>query len=158
MEFSFRYKVKPQNVWVLGMVNMYRSMAGVVNIIFTLSMVLLALRFWTGAAASLKILIAAGILIFPVFQPLLIYLRSRKIVSRMPSDLKMTIDDKGIEVASEDNRSHIDFSDLKSILKIRGLLVLHTHSQQSFILNGETLEGQGEKLYSFLSQASGGKK
>lgn len=154
MEFSFRYRVKPMNVWILSMINMYRSMVGVVNIVFTLSMVLLALRYWPGAGLNLRVLMSAGILLFPAIQPFFIWRKSIKIVSKMPSDMEMSIDIKGIEVISGENRSHVNFADLKSITRISGMIVLYTHSKQSFILDREALDGQDEKLFRFLSQVA----
>ncbi len=155
MEFTFRYRVRPANLLLLAMVNVYRSMAGVVNIVFTLSMILLEYRFWAEINAFLRVLIALGILLFPFFQPLFIYLRGRKIVSRMPDDLEMRINAKGIEIVSAKGSSQVKMSDLKSVTRIRGLIVLYARNKQGFILNGETLSGKGPELYAFLSKRAG---
>lgn len=158
MQLRFKYKVRPGNLWVLTMINMYRSMIGVVNVVFTLSIVLLAVRFWPEASLFVRLLITAGILLFPVFQPLIIYLRSKKIVAEMPDNLEMIISDKGIEVQSGNKHSHMKFEELKSILMIRGILVLYTQSKQSFILNKQVLDGKGQDLYDFLSKNRGNQK
>ena len=152
MEFSFHYEVKPVNLLILGLTNIYRSMMGLVNIIFTLSMVLLAYRFWPVVGIGMKIPITAAILLFPFFQPLFIYLRSRRIVSQMPDNLQMTINNKGIDISSESSSSHINYTDLKSITRIRGILILYTRTRQGFLLNTQTLDGKGDKLYDFLSK------
>ena len=152
MGFSFHYRVRPENIWLLSMINIYRSMVGLVNVIFTISMVLLAVRFWPEAKLYIRILIAAGILVFPLFQPLLIYFRSKRIVSQMPDDLEMNIDNKGISVTSKTESSNIKFSDLKSVMRIRGILILYTHKRQGYILNKQSLNGNEQKLYDFLSK------
>ena len=152
MEFNFHYKVKPGNLLILGLTNIYRSMMGLVNIIFTLSMVLLAYRFWSGTGLGIKILIITGILLFPLLQPLFIYLRSMRIVSQMPDNLEMTINNEGIKISSENSSSHVNYTDLKSVTRIRGILILYTRSRQGFILNKQTLDDKGDKLYDFLSK------
>ena len=59
MEFKFRYRVKPVSLWILTMVNIYRSMMAVINIIFTVSMAGLIYRFWLDAGVAYRILMLA---------------------------------------------------------------------------------------------------
>ncbi|MBN2657550.1 MAG: YcxB family protein [Spirochaetales bacterium] len=158
MEFSFQYKVRPGNLLILGLANTYRSMAGLVNLIFTISMILLAVRFWTDGSRDVKILIVAGILLFPLVQPLFIYMRSRKIVASIPDGLEMKIDGSGIRVISEKSSTLIPFSDLISVKRVGEILILYTGTKQSFVLNKQTLGGQGQELYDFLSARKDAKK
>lgn len=152
MEFRFSYRVRPVDLWLLSMHNIYRSMGAVVNIVFTVSMVLLAVRFWSGVDLPLRLVLAGGILLFPLFQPLFVFLRSRKIVSRMPGNLEMVIDDGGIVIASEENRSEIGFRELRSLTRLRGMLILHTRSGQAYVLGRGSLDGRGRALFDFLSR------
>lgn len=155
MEFVFKYRVRPENLLLLAMANVYRSMAGVVNIVFTLSMILVAFRFWTSVNLYLKILIALGIALFPIFQPIVMYLRSKRIVSRMPDNMEMRIDGKGVTVASSGKSSLLKYSDLTSVTRIQGMLILNTRSKQGFILDRQTLGGKDQELYAFLSKHVG---
>ncbi len=152
MEFRFKYQVRPESLWLLSMHNMYKSMVGLVNIIFTVSMVLLAFRFWPELRLSLKLAVAAGILLFPLFQPLFLFLRSRKIVSRLPGDLEMIINAEGLVITSGESRSVIAYADLKSILRLRGMLVLSAKSGQTYILGKVILEDKEQSLFDFLSK------
>jgi len=149
--FSFQYRVKPADLWILSMINIYRSMMGVVNIVFTASMVLLAVRFWTEASPTLRILMGAGIGLFPLFQPLMIFVRSGRIVRSMPEDMRMDFDPMGMTVTAGDKSSRVDYWDLKSVMRISGLLIIYTRARQGFILNREALEDKGKELYDFLS-------
>lgn len=152
MVFSFDYKVKPKNLWVLSMINTYRSMVGVVNIVFTASMVLLAVRFWSESGWPVRLLIAAGILFFPAVQPLIIYLRSKKIVSTMPEGMKILFDSKGMTVSAGEQKSQVGYSELKSVIRVSGMLILYLNSRQGFILDKENLAGKGGELFSFLKK------
>lgn len=124
----------------------------VINIIFTVSMVLLIFRFWTGAGVTSRILMVVGLLIFPVLQPLLIFLRSRKIVGRMPGDLEMTFNQTGIEIANCNKSNCVDYSEVKSVIWIFRMLIIYTRSKQGFILDDEVLSDKGKNLSVFLSE------
>ena len=149
-EFSFRYRVRPANLWVLSMINIYRSIVGVVNFVFTVSMIMLAYRFWPETGLVIRLGMTAGILLFPVFQPLMILFRSRKIVRRMPGDMRMDFDDKGMTIVSEERNSHVNYKDLKSVVRVSGMLILYTQNKQGFILDRRVLENRGTELYDFL--------
>ncbi len=150
--FSFHYRVKPASLWVLTMVNIYRSMMAVINIIFTASMALLIYRFWSDAGVVVRVLMLAGLILFPVLQPLLIYLRSRKIVNQMPKDLDITFDQIGFEIANDSKKSRVNYAEVKSVTRIFKMLIIYTRSRQGFILDNEMLSGQSKGLSAFLSE------
>jgi len=150
--FKFHYSVKPENLWVVTMVNYYRSFLGVCNVIFTISMMLLAVRFWSDGSMGIRILICAGILIFPVFQPLMIFFRCRKIVSSMPEEMEISFDKRGITTSTKEERSHVNFSDVKSVVRIFNLMVIYTWSKQSFILSKQVMEDKVSKLFNFIQE------
>ncbi len=152
MKFSFRYRIEPANLLVLSMINIYRSMMGMVNIVFTASMILLAVRFWAETGTAVRILISAGILLFPVFQPLMIFLRSRRIVGAMPREMAMDFDSRAMTISSGDQSSPVDYSDLKSVIKISGMLIIYTKAKQGFILNKQVLADKGAPLYDYLKK------
>ena len=155
MKFSFHYRVRPANLWVLSMTNIYRSMVGVVNIIFTVSMGLLTFRFWLEVGWALRPLMIAGILFFPVFQPLMVLFRSRKIVRRMPGDMLIDFDNKGMTISTEKENSHVNYMDLKSVIRISGMLVIYTQAKHGFILDKKILGDKGGELYDFLTKQTG---
>ena len=152
MKYSFLYKVSPHNLLILSMVNIYRTMLSVINVVFTVSMVLVAVRFWSAANTLVRVLILFGILLFPVLQPLLIYLRSIRIVGRMPEDMVIGFDSDGITISSETRKSEIGYGSLKFINRLAGMIILYTRDGQGYILGREILGDSGKQLYEFLSQ------
>ena len=150
MEFCFHYRVRPENLLVLTMFNIYKSFLGVCNLVFIVSMILVAVRFWPGSSMGIRTLISAGILLLPVFQPLLIYFRCRKIVSTMPGEMEISFDKTGITTSAKEERSHIDFSEVKSVVRIFNLMIIYTRSKQSFILSDRVMEDKSSSLYSFI--------
>jgi len=150
--FKFRYSVKPENLWVLIMVNIYRSFLGVINLVFTVSMILLAVRFWSGSSLGIRVLITAGILLFPVFQPLLIYRRCRRVVNRMPGEMEILFDQLGITTTANEQQSHINFSEIRSVVRIFNMMIIYTQTKQGFILSDLVMEDQSKELYDFIKE------
>jgi hypothetical protein len=150
MDFSFDYRVRPYDLWILTMANIYRSHMGVVNGVFTLSMVMLTLRFWAEAHPAARALLGAGILLFPLIQPALIYLRSQRITAAMPDGMRMDFGGRGMTVTAGGRKSHVDYWDLRSVIRILGMLIIRTRSGQSFVLNRQVLGGRGVELFRYL--------
>ena len=152
MDFRFNYSVRPADLWVLTMVNIYRSMMGVINIVFTLSMVLLAVRFWDVAPDWGKLLITAGILLFPLLQPVSIFFRCRKIVGTMPQDIVISFEKKGITTSSGGQNSLLEYGSVRSVVRVFNMLIIYSRSKQGYILSDRILEGRGKELYNFLKK------
>lgn len=149
-EFKLNYKVRPENLLFLAMVSTYKSMAGVVNAVFTFSMVLLIFRFWAEGNIVIKLMIALGVMVFPLFQPLFIYLRSRKIVSNMSKKIDMTINKSGIELISNGKSTKIVLSNITNLTRIGNMIIIYTDSLGSYVLNKQTLNGKGMEIYNLL--------
>lgn len=152
MKYSFLYKVSPCNLLILSMVNIYKSMLSIINLVFTVSMILLAVKFWPTVNPYLRVLIMFGILLFPVLQPLLIYLRSRRIVRKMPEDMVIGFDSDGITISSEMRKSEISYGSLKFINRVAGMIIIYTKDGQGYILGKDILGDNGKRLYEYLLQ------
>lgn len=153
MDVRLTYKLKPENLWYVSMYKTYSSMAGLVNIIFTVSMVLLALRYWPEVKLLFKCLMTAGILLFPVLQPLLIYLRSRKLASGMPGNLEMRINKDAVHISSGKTHSRLSYRDFIPPRRIRGMIILQTVSGHSYLLDKPSLNGKDQIVFDFLAKA-----
>ena len=73
----------------------------------------------------------------------------------MPADMEMKIDAGGITVTAGEKSSRVSLAELKSVTRIRGMLILYTRTKQGFILNRETLNGKERELYAFLAKRAG---
>ncbi len=157
--FRFSYSVKPEDLWVYTMVNIYRSFLGVCNLVFAVSMILVAVRFWSGGSLGIRILISAGILLYPVLQPLLIYFRCRRIVNRMPREMEILFDKTGITTSANGESAHVNFSEVKSVVRILNLMIIYTQSKQGYILNDRVMEDKSKSVFNFIiTKVNGGDK
>jgi hypothetical protein len=125
-DYRFPYGISPGEMTVLGMANIYRSMPGVVNMVFTVSLILVTYRFWDTVGWAIRVPMILGAALFPLLQPGIMYLRSRNIVSKMPRDMEMRIRKDGISIDTEGNSTLIEYGDIATFRRIAGLLVLQT--------------------------------
>ena len=149
-EYRFRYRVTPSDLMILSLVGIYRSLLGIINIIFFVSMILVAFRFWEEAAWIYRALMLLGIVLFPVLQPAAIYLRSRRIVSRMPEGLEMHIGPEGITISGPDDSNSLAYSELTEVKLVAGMIVIQTKGTQGYALSRQVLGDKAHEVYDLL--------
>ena len=150
MKYEFQYETKAVDLFKLSMYSIYSSMAGVVNIIFTAAMVILIIRFFSGAALPIKIVLIAALSIFIVIQPLVVYYRAKRQLKGFPKDMAIGFDDKGLHVKSSNQVSDIKWRDIKGLVKKPGMLVLLAAGRQGFILTDKTLGNEKAALLLYI--------
>ncbi len=150
MEYSISYRVRPADLLFLTLSNIYTSVAGFINIVFTIAMTALIFKFWLQTGPLFRIFMVSGFLLFPIVQPVAIYLQSRKAVSVLPSDMVITFTNKGIRLSTEQENSFIQYSDLKVVKKRLHLLVLQIQSKGSYIINLRRIENHGDTIHTII--------
>jgi len=90
MEFQFSFKNKASDLWQLSMFGIYKSMIGLINVIFTAAMILLTIKYWSEMNWYLRLLLILGLSLFTVIQPLVIYRRAMRQVSGMQKDMEIS--------------------------------------------------------------------
>jgi hypothetical protein len=149
-EYHFRYRVTPSDLMILSLVNIYRSLLGVINIVFLISMILVTVRFWHEAVWIYRALMLLGVALFPILQPVAIYLRSKSIVSRIPDGLEMHIGPDRILISGQDDSTALAYSDLTAVKLIAGMIIIFTTGKQGYALSREVLGGKTHEVYELL--------
>ena len=134
----------------MAMVRTYRSPLGVVNIVFTVAMVLLTLRFWGQAPDMLRVLMIIGVILFPVIQPLAIYGKSVKQLEDMPRDMELSFDDSGVHVSTGGRREDISWKKIKNAIRRRDMIVVMSDDSHGYMLTNRVMGNDKDEFYSFL--------
>ena len=150
MIYKFTYQIRGVDLWRLAMYRMYSSMVGVTNIIFTVAMLLLAVRFWQGVNIFVKGLLFICICLFPLIQPLAIYRRANKQVGNVPKEIEIGFNDKGIHVQSGDQKSHLKWKSIKGVSKKANMVIVFSTDQHGFILSNRVLGKEKEAFYEYV--------
>ena len=117
MEYRFKCDVKAGDLWKMAMARTYRSLIGLVNVIFTVAMILLTIRFWPTASDLLRVLMVFGCILFPVIQPLAIYGNSVKQLEDLPKDLELLFNDGGVTVFACDKSESLAWKRIKNAME-----------------------------------------
>lgn len=150
MEFRIKCDVRPIDFFCMTMKHIYRSPIGIVNIVFTLAMIALTANFWNRLPDWGQLLLSLAVCLFPVIQPIMIYLKSKSQVRGIPSGLEMIFDDGGITVAVGNQKEKILWKRVKGLIVEPTMLVLRVDSQNGYFLSNRTLKGNRTELMSFL--------
>ena len=62
MEYKYKSEVKASDLWKMAMQRTYKSVVGVVNIVFTVAMIVLFIRFFGTTSSVLR-----GLMLFGLF-------------------------------------------------------------------------------------------
>lgn len=151
MKYKFDYKISAFELWQLSMHGIYGSMVGVTNIIFTVAMLLLGVRFWNSVNSFLRVLILIGISLFTVIQPTIVYLRSKKQLEAIPKDMEIGFDNSGIHVITLNEKEDIKWSSVKGVVKKSNMIIILTTAKHGFIITDKMLGCQKEEFYHFLN-------
>ena len=95
MTYQFKSEVTAGDFWKLTMSRTYRSVAGVCNMVFTVAMILFTAKFFRTSGDLMQMLMLFGCLLFPVIQPIAIYLKAKGQAKTMPKDVELSFDDAG---------------------------------------------------------------
>ena len=152
MESKFKYKsdVKASDMWLMAMRSTYKSPTGIVNIIFTVAMILLTLRFWGAASEIIRSLMVFGCILFPVLQPLAIYGNSVKQLEEMPKDMELVFNDTGVRVLVGEKSELLRWNKIKNAIKRSGMIVIMSDDSHGYMLTDRVLGGQKEEFYEYL--------
>lgn len=150
MKYNYKYKTTAFDIWQLSMYGIYGSMLGIVNGIFTVAMILLAIRFFADVHITLKVLLIIAICLFSVIQPIILYLRAKKQMENMPEEVNLSFDDQGMHVKINSKKTDLKWQSIRGISKKPTMLVVFSSAQHGFVLNNKVLQSQRDDLYDYV--------
>lgn len=150
MKFHFVNRVKPMDFWKMSMSHTYRSMAGVVNIVFTVAMIVLFQNFGKRVHDLIEMLIFVACIWFPLIHPFIVFLGARGQVAQIPANLELEFDDWGMHVTADKSRQHIAWRDIKSAVKQYNMIFIRSDAKHGYVLNNKMLGDQREEFWNFL--------
>ena len=151
MNYQFKVKVTPFDFFRLSMHRTYHSLAGVCNIIFTIAFFLLIYRFFNKTNDVLEALMVIGCLLFPVLQPLAVYIRAKAQVAVIPQDLIFSVDDRGVHISTGEQKETIKWEKIKGIVREYKMLIVFSDESHGYILTDRVLGKEKETFFDFVN-------
>ncbi|MBR5316689.1 MAG: hypothetical protein IKU39_02200 [Lachnospiraceae bacterium] len=150
MQFHFVNRIKPMDFWKMSMTHTYRSLAGVVNIIFTVAMMVLYYNWGNKVHDIVEVLILVACMWFPFFHPLFVYLGARGQAAQIPVNLELEFDDWGMHISADRSKQHIAWRDIKSAVKQYNMIFIRSDAKHGYVLNNKMMGAQKEEFWTFL--------
>ncbi|MBR4670561.1 MAG: YcxB family protein [Butyrivibrio sp.] len=150
MEYRFISDVKPKDLWFISMLRIYRSFIGIINVVFTVAMIMMTLHFWSTTGGFIRTLMIIGCLLFPVIQPLAIYGRSVKQLENLPGRVELMFDDNGVHVDSEGKHEDIMWNKISNAIKQTNMIIVMSDTSHGYMLTNRILGDEKEEFFEFL--------
>lgn len=150
MEYRYKSEVKALDLWKMAMQRTYRSLAGMVNIVFTVAMVFLMIRYFGSVSDGLRGFMLFGLLLFPVIQPLCIYGMSVKQLEDMPKDMELTFNDSGVLVETQGKSETLRWSRISNAIKRNNMIIVMSDENHGYMLTNRVLGDEKESFFEYL--------
>ena len=150
MEYKYICDVKAYDLWIMAMKRTYRSVVGVINIVFTVAMILLLARFWNESTSLIQGLLIFGCVLFPVIQPLCTYLMCIKQLEDMPRDMVLTFNDKGVHIDAKGQTQLLGWKKIANAIKRKNMIIVMSDDRHGYMLTNRTLGDEKEDFYEYL--------
>lgn len=125
----------------------YHSLAGVCNLVFGVSVILLTCRFWNRAGDFVQALLFLACLLIPVIQPLGVYLKAKAQAAVSPQGTELVFKEDGIHVTLGSQYERIPWKRVKSIVREAGMLIVFTDANHGYMLTNRVLGSEKEAFY-----------
>lgn len=150
MRYQFVSRTTPLDFWKLSMYSIYGSLIGVCNILFTVAMVGLIVKFWGDVNHFVRILLILASCLFPVIQPIGIYIRAKRQADAMLQNMEIDFDDSGIHVRTANQTSDLKWNTIKRVSKKPSMMVIFSTATHGFILTNKVLGKEKENFYNYV--------
>ena len=161
MKYEYTYRNTPEDYWLFRMENYYRNWTGLVSVVFTASILALMFSKWNATNGLGKALLILFLLLFPVFQPLLVYFVSIRDAQAIKADTTLSFDETGMEIRVLKHVQRIPWKsfvpDEKGggmVIQRRSMLVVVPDQMHAYLLTNRVLGTDDEKkrLYAFMTE------
>lgn len=153
--YSFTYRNSAADFFKFRMSGIYHQWTVVVNFVFTFAFACLIYARWDTTNVFGKILMLAGLLAFPVIQPLAVFIASAGEAKKIPVDTTLTFDEKGMGIQVQKHHQLIFWRDFYNAKIHHGYLLVIPDGLHAYLIPDRVLEGKKQALYEMIRDNAG---
>lgn len=150
MKYRFKNGVRPVDFWILSMHHTYHSTVGLCNIIFTAAMFALTYRYIGKVNDILEVLMVIGCVLFPILQPVFVFMRAKAQAAMLPENLELEFDDRGLLVTLGGQKQDIPWNKIVSATKEYNMVIIRSDAKHGYIISNKMLGNQRDEFWTFL--------
>lgn len=132
------------------MIDRYSSLAGLVQIIFVVSMVILVFRKWDSLGIVLKILILLGLSLFTIIQPIAFWINAGKAIDPNMPETELKFDDSNLIIKVNDFIQRIPYSKIVRVVNKPNMLIIQPDEKHIYILPSRVIGKDKKELFEYL--------
>ena len=161
MRYEYTYRNTPGDYWKFRMENYYRNWTALVSIIFTLSILALTISKWNETNGLGKAILIILLLVFPVLQPLYIYMVSIRDAQALQVDTTLSFDESGMEIKVQKHLQRIPWKSFvpdekggRMAIFRKSMLVVVPDQMHAYLLPNRVFESgiRKKELFDFMTE------
>ena len=150
MKYEYKFRNTKSDYFIFNMSNIYSQWTALVNIVFTVAMAVLIASRWSDAHIFFKGIMVFGLCLFPVIQPVSIYIRSSAQAESIKDETVLSFDDVGMHISVNSHGQLIKWKDYKTTINRPFVLIPIPDGQHAYILTDRILKGQRRELFDYI--------
>lgn len=150
MRYSFKFKLDQKDMWEYYMIDRYSSLAGLVQIIFVVSLLILLCSKWGSSGIIIKILIFVGLFLFIIIQPLAFWINAGKTIDPNMPETELKFDDEFMIIKVNSHLQRIPYLEIVKVINKPRLLVIQPDDKHIYIVPGRVLGNEKKELFKYL--------
>ena len=155
MRYEYTYRNTTSDFFKFYIGNVYSQWTGIIGVVFTGAMIALIVSRWGESGMIFRAVMVIGLLLFPVVQPLGLWLRSMKASESIKPETTLLFDEKGMGICVQLHSQRIPWGKNASVVKRPGLLVVTPDGMHLYLLPDRVTGEKKEELYAFLRDRAG---
>ena len=136
MKAEFSVDITVKDLYKFSLNNMYRKVSGVIWILFSIAVVVVAIYTWGDVSLTNSILLILLAALYTVINPVILFFRAKSQVKKNPSfmdTLNYVIDENGITVMQGEDKASVKWIEMWKAVKYGSIVVVYVSNIRAFI-------------------------
>lgn len=148
-ELRFAVNLTAKDLWQFSMYHSNSGFMGVFNVLFTLGCLYLLVSGWGTLSIPYRVVLAAGALMFTVWQPFLLYRKARRQAKgpAVKEPMVLSFDEEGLIVEQSGQTAEFSWEQMARMDRLPKMAVLYMDRVHAYLLPVRVMGGDGEQLY-----------
>ncbi len=147
-ELQFELKLTVKDLWTFSMYHDNAGFRGIFNLLFTAAALFLLVFKWGSLPVSSRLLLVLCVLLFTVWQPLLVYIKARR-QAKAPvirDVMTLTFGEEGLTVEQSGQTAEFTWDQMGRMDKMPSMIVLYMDRVHAYLLPKSVTGDQEEAL------------
>lgn len=155
-KIEFELKLQTKDLFLYTMYHTYLSLSGVFSLFISIgSLIIFFLNLGKVPASTLCVLLMVALL-FPVVQPVLLYLKCRKQIKKskdINESLHYILSEEKIEISQGEQKAEVHWYDIRKVVYLKNVLYLYMSPVRAFIFPRSACAGQFDALVKLVKES-----